>query len=62
MERDGGSKKYGGITDREQLGASFSQRWIPEDALAGQAEDYDEFLDHRQRLMAAKIRGCFAEL
>jgi hypothetical protein len=55
----GGKKKYGGITDLDELKENLSQHSIPEHVLNSLADDYDLFLEERRKLMAAKIRDYF---
>lgn len=58
----GGKRKYGGITNLEELKENLRQHCIPEKILLNPEEDYDQFLDERRSLMAAKIRKYFAKL
>ena len=58
----GGPAKYGGIRERGQLLENLQQHAIPVEILGSLAEDYEGFLEQRQRLMAAKIRDYFATL
>ena len=58
----GGKRKYGGITDLEELKENLRQHCIPEEILLNPEEDYGQFLDERRSLMAAKIRKYFAKL
>ncbi|MDX2032045.1 MAG: DUF262 domain-containing protein [Blastocatellia bacterium] len=58
----GGTKKYGGITDPEDLRANLRMSCIPESILAGTAPEYDDFLDQRRKLMAQKIKVWFESL
>ena len=58
----GGKRKYGGITDLEELKENLRQHCIPEEILLNPEEDYDQFLDERRSRMAAKIRKYFAKL
>lgn len=55
----GGKKKYGGITDLDELKENLAQHSIPEDIFNSLADDYDVFLEERRKLMAAKIRNYF---
>jgi len=59
---DGGSKKYGGITDRAELSANLRMNCLPESLLDGIIPDYDSFLEQRRKLMALKIKQWFALL
>jgi hypothetical protein len=58
----GGKKKYGGITDLDELKANLAGNCIPESMLSASAPDYDSFLEQRRRLMAAKIKVYFQTL
>jgi hypothetical protein len=59
---DGGKKKYGGITDPDELKENLRAHCIPEAIFGELAEDYDGFLEERRKLMAAKIKRYFAKL
>lgn len=58
----GGKKKYGGITDFEELKANLAETCIPESMLMENAPDYDSFLEERRKLMAVKIKTYFKTL
>lgn len=58
----GGKKKYGGITDLDELKANLAATCIPETILNGELLDFDAFLDQRRKLMAAKIQAYFKTL
>jgi hypothetical protein len=58
----GGEKKYGGITNMEELRENLSQHCIPDHFLATLADDYDAFLEERRKLMAARISDYFSIL
>jgi hypothetical protein len=58
----GGAKKYGGITEREDLCANLRMSCLPESLLDGQIPAYDDFLERRRKLMAQKIRTWFEAL
>lgn len=58
----GGKKKYGGITDLEELKENLREHSIPESILSTPEENYDDFLEERRGLMAAKIKTYFAKL
>lgn len=58
----GGKRKYGGITDLDELKANLAESCIPEGILNGDSQDYDEFLEQRRKLMAAKIQTYFKTL
>lgn len=59
---NGGKKKYGGITDLEELKENLREHSIPESILSRPGENYDDFLEERRGLMAAKIKTYFAKL
>jgi hypothetical protein len=58
----GGKRKYGGITDPDELKENLREHCIPEGIFDGLSEDYDQFLEERRKLMATKIKGYFAKL
>jgi hypothetical protein len=58
----GGPRKYGGITDLDELKENLRMHCIPEEILHDPEEDYDQFLEERRSLMAAKVRAYFAKL
>jgi hypothetical protein len=58
----GGKKKYGGITDRDELRANLRMSCLPESLLDGEIPTYDEFLEGRRKLMAQKIKSWFEAL
>ena len=58
----GGPKKYGGITDLDEMRANLRMSCLPETMLEGDIPDYDEFLERRRTLMAQKIRTYFEKL
>lgn len=58
----GGKRKYGGITEMDELRDNLRQHCIPETVLEDLDEDYDFFLEERRKLMAAKINSYFAML
>src|SRR5213593_417050 len=58
----GGKRKYGGITDRDELLANLRMSCLPESLLDGEIPSYDEFLEQRRKLMAQKIMTWFAGL
>jgi hypothetical protein len=59
---DSGKKKYGGITDGEELRNNLRRNCLPESLLSGNVPSYDDFLQERRRLMAQKIKGWFEAL
>jgi len=58
----GGKKRYGGITDIQELRTNMRASCLPESLLDGDIPDYDAFLDERRMLMAAKIKTWFESL
>jgi hypothetical protein len=58
---DGGKKKYGGITDPAELKRNLRMHCLPEDLLVGEV-DYEEFLEARRHLIAAKLKNYFSKL
>lgn len=58
----GGSKKYGGITDRDELIANLRMNCIPEVMLTGEVMEYEDFLAERRKLMGLKIKTWFEVL
>lgn len=59
---NGGAKKYGGITDKEELRANLRTNCIPERMLDGEILEYETFLVERRKLMALKIKSWFEVL
>ena len=59
---DGGKKKYGGITDDDELRANLRMHCLPESLLDGEIPAYDDFLEERRKLMAQKIKTWFEAL
>ncbi len=58
----GGKKRYGGITEREELYANLRMSCLPELLLDSNIPVYDEFLEQRRKLMAQKIKTWFNAL
>lgn len=58
----GGKKKYGGITDLEDMKTNLRMHSLPESLLDGNVPDYKEFLEERRQLMAQKIKHWFEKL
>ena len=58
----GGKKKYGGITELDELRANLRMSCLPESLLDGAIPAYDEFLEKRRKLMALKIKAWFDAL
>ena len=59
---NGGEKKYGGIVDLADLRANLKMHCLPESLLDGAVPSYDDFLEHRRRLMAQKVKAWFQAL
>lgn len=57
-----GRRKYGGITELEELRVNLQMNCIPEEALNGGIGEYDSFLEQRRRLMAARVKEYFHKL
>jgi hypothetical protein len=58
----GGAKKYGGITERDEMRANLRMSCLPDSLLDGEIPDYDHFLEERRKLMALKIKTWFGVL
>lgn len=58
----GGPMKYGGITEEGQLIQNLKSHCIPMDIFNSLADDYDQFLVERRKLMALKIKEYFNSL
>lgn len=58
----GGKKRYGGITDRDELRANLRMSCLPESLLDGEIPTYNDFLEERRKLMGQKIRTWFGAL
>jgi hypothetical protein len=59
---NGGQKKYGGITEREELCTNLRMSCLPESLIDGVIPAYDDFLEQRRKLMALKIKTWFEAL
>ena len=59
---EGSAKKYGGITNRDELIANLAMNCIPTAMLDGEIKEFSEFLDERRKLMALKIKTWFEAL
>lgn len=59
---NGGKKKYGGITDIDEMRGNLRASCLPDTLLDGFVPEYDEFLNNRRYLMAAKMRAWFEGL
>lgn len=58
----GGPRLYGGITTMDELRRNLQENSLPESLLDGTEMPYDDFLEARRHLMAAKIRSWFEVL
>lgn len=54
--------KYGGITDLDELYQNLEMHCIPLNIFDQLANDYEEFLKERRKLMAKKIKNYFEKL
>lgn len=59
---NGGSAKYGSITDMSTLLNNLAQQAIPEDIFEMDITNYEDFLQQRRALMARKIRDYYFSL
>lgn len=59
---NGGTKKYGGITDKTEMAANLTTNCIPVTMLDGEIKDFGTFLEERRKLMALKIKNWFEVL
>ena len=59
---NGGPKKYGGITEPEEMRANLRMSCLPECLLNGDIPAFDDFLEQRRKLMAHKIKTYFEGL
>lgn len=58
----GGKKKYGGITELAAMRENLGMSCLPETLLDGVVPPYEEFLEQRRLLMAAKMKAWFLGL
>lgn len=58
----GGKKKYGGITNIDDLRANLRMNCLPECLVDGDIPTYDDFLEQRRKLMGQKIKTWFGGL
>lgn len=58
----GGKRKYGSIQNRGDMESNLKSHCIPVKFLEGEIPEYEEFLEERRKLMAAKIRDYFQSL
>jgi hypothetical protein len=59
---NGGKKRYGNITNLDELRENFRMNCIPDGMEKMGFEDYRTFLDERRKLMAQKIKKYFEAL
>ena len=59
---NGGKKKYGGITDAQEMKENLLMNCLPASLLDGEVPTYEEFLQQRRHLMAQKIKTWFQAL
>jgi hypothetical protein len=59
---NGGPKKYGGITELEEMRANLRVSCLPERLLDGEIPNFDDFLEERRKFMAQKINIYFEGL
>jgi hypothetical protein len=59
---NGEPKKYGGITDLDEMRANLRMSCLPESLLNGDIPSYDDFLEERRKLMALKLKTWFTAL
>jgi hypothetical protein len=58
----GGKKRYGNITNSDELHTNLQAHAIPDGVERLSVADYSAFLEERRKLMARKIRGYFEAL
>jgi len=58
----GGSQRYGGITEIDEMRDNLRSNCLPDRLLDGEILNYDDFLELRRNMMAAKIRSYFSTL
>jgi hypothetical protein len=56
---ESGIKKYGGITDKQELLKNFEMNCIPSSVLNEVTPEFDDFLAERRKLMSLKIKSWF---
>lgn len=56
---NGGARKYGGITDKDEMLENLRANCVPTEMLEVDVPDYEAFLADRRKLMALKIRSWF---
>lgn len=58
----GGELRYGSIDDLDEMRANLRANCVPERLLEGEVPAFEDFLEQRRKLMAAKIREYFGKL
>lgn len=58
----GGSPRYGGIADIDEMRTNLETNCVPASVLNGSIPDYDDFLEERRKMMAEKIHLYFKSL
>jgi hypothetical protein len=58
----GGKRKYGAITSLDEMKDNLRMNCVSEEFLEGNMPTYDEFLEQRRQLMAAKLKTYFQML
>lgn len=61
-QAQGGTKKYGGITNKDDLHANLRMNCIPDGLLTSKITEYSDFLEERRKLMALKMKDWFEVL
>lgn len=59
---NGDRKRYGGITDLDELRRNLQMNALPVSLLDGAIPSYDDFLEERRKLMAQKLKTYFETL
>lgn len=57
-----GRPKYGAIVQKDELFENLSAHCIPQGIFDDLADNYEEFLEERRKLMAEKIKKYFKML
>ena len=58
----GSIKKYGGISDLDELKSNMEMNCLPDSLFGAEIPCYDDFLEQRRKLMAQKIKTWFEAL
>ena len=61
-QTNGGELSYGAINDAKELASNLATSCIPEDLHEMGLDRYDEFLNARRKLMAAKLKDYYQTL